>query len=314
MSRPVRLLMTGATSFSGAWMARACAEAGIEVHAAIRSDRAAYDGVRSHRLAMLGGSVTLHPGAVHRAGALAALIAEVGADVVGYHGYPMEGFRSPDYDALGAAAALTADLDAELAAAADAGSAIVYTGTVYEPGPVAGAEARAAVSAYGLSKRVAYERLRLAGSRAGVPVHRFVIPNPFGPLEEGRFGNHLATAWGRGETPVVRTPRLVRDNIPVRELAVRYAAFVLAGDGRAASLEPSGYIESQFGFAGRLAEAVGVRLGRVLPLEALWDAPVEEPLVVVNDGRTSASFAANESAYWDEYAEHLRQLMAVSGS
>ena len=42
---------------------------------------------------------------------------------------------------------------------------------------------------------------------------KFVIANPFGPLEEPRFTAYLAREWLGGRSAVVRTPEYLRDNI-----------------------------------------------------------------------------------------------------
>lgn len=308
----MRVLLTGASSLTGAWMAAACVNAGLDVHVALRSDPRSYTGFRARRLAMLGDSVRWHSGIRHGDSTLARLIPGVRPDVLAYHAHPMTGFRGADYDYLGAAAEMTADLDSELRALADCGASVVYTGTVYEPGAQSGPGAHPAVSRYGISKRIVYEALRLGAAGVGVPVYRFVVPNPFGPLEEGRFGNHLAELWGRGETPVVRTPDYIRDNIPVAELGDRFAGFLRAGHGRPVVLEPSGYVESQGHFAERLAREVGARLGRTLPIDSVRKAPYPEPMVITGDGMPSASLAANEERHWSAYAAFLDELMGTS--
>ena len=55
--------------------------------------------------------------------------------------------------------------------------------------------------------------------RIRAPFGKFVIPNPFGPLEEPRFCAYLVRTWKKGETARVNTPLYVRDNIHVSLLA-----------------------------------------------------------------------------------------------
>ena len=50
---------------------------------------------------------------------------------------------------------------------------------------------------------------------AGLPLGKFVIPNPFGPFEEPRFCAYLIRQWQAGQAAEVRTPAYVRDNIHV---------------------------------------------------------------------------------------------------
>ena len=70
----MRVLLTGASSLTGAWMAAACVNAGLDVHVALRSDPRSYTGFRARRLAMLGDSVRWHSGIRHGDSTLARLI------------------------------------------------------------------------------------------------------------------------------------------------------------------------------------------------------------------------------------------------
>ena len=76
-----------------------------------------------------------------------------------------------------------------------------------------------AFSPYGLSKgltaAIVSHRCREFGLRYG----KFVIPNPFGPLEEPRFCAYLVRTWRNGEVARINTPAYVRDNIHVSLLA-----------------------------------------------------------------------------------------------
>ena len=300
----VSVLLTGGTSFTGVWFADTLACADVKVHLALRAPVSAYQGARQARLRILPASVMVHEGVQHGDGTLASLIREIGPDVVGFHAHPMDSFRDAGYDHVGAVAAMTAALPAELDAAAATGSRIVYSGTVYEP-----RAERPAVSAYGISKNTVWEHLRFGAVAREIPTTRFVIPNPFGPGEEGRFGNYLAATWAKGELPVVRTPDYVRDNIPVEELAVRYLGAVTEPSGKTDTVNPSGYIETQGEFALRVAREVGSRLSRDLPVDALIDTPHPEPAVVVNDGSHSSTFELREKEYWDRYANFVAEQL-----
>jgi len=81
---------------------------------------------------------------------------------------------------------------------------LLVTGSVFEPGAGQGG-ALPAFSPYGLSKAFTSETFRYLCDRHGVSFGRFVIANPFGPMEEPRFTSSLVRAWRAGETPQVRT-------------------------------------------------------------------------------------------------------------
>lgn len=292
-----RILVTGASSFTGEWIVRALA-AEHEVFCAITQASAdAYSGERRARLDRIAAVATLVPDIRHD-DSLAQAIDEVRPGVLVAHAHPMDGFRNAEYDAAGAWAAMTAHLIGQMEASAAAGTRWLYSGSMYEPTPE-----RPAVSPYGISKRAVWESLRLAGLQAGVEVARITVPNPFGPGEEGRLGTYLAATWLKGETPAIRTPDYVRDNLPVTELAACYARAVDAWP--AAPVEPSGYIESNRDFVSRVAREVGARWGRELPVDFAQGAPHPEPMNVANDGDNLSGWADREAAFWDDYAAFL---------
>ncbi|WP_187270772.1 NAD-dependent epimerase/dehydratase family protein [Lacisediminihabitans profunda] len=300
----MRILLTGASSFTGSVLANGLVAAGHEVHAALRGPDGGYDGVRGNRVASLSTKVTAHFGVSHATGSLARLIAEVRPHALLVHAHPMDGFKNADYPLLAAVGEMSDRIPEQMDALVDGGGThVVYSGSYYEPSSGLGTFRHAAVSPYGLSKAMVYELFRLHAEQRGLGMRKFVIPNPFGPGEDGRFGNYLARVWAEGDVPVIQTPNYVRDNIPVQELVARYVRYVAHLDVAPPELRPSGYIETQGEFARRMAREIGARLGRRLDVDQREDAPHPEPLVIANDGSRSAEFGELESAYWDAYAE-----------
>ena len=109
----------------------------------------------------------------------------------------------------------------------DGGSkGVVLTGSVFEQNEGAGEPPLVAFSPYGLSKGLTAEVVRHRCHEFGLRYGKFVIPNPFGPLEEPRFCAYLIRSWKKGEVAQVNTPDYVRDNIHVSLLAAAYAKFV----------------------------------------------------------------------------------------
>ncbi len=298
--------MTGASSFTGTAFANGLIEAGHEVHVALRAADGAYEGAKRERVNALSAGITHHSRISHATQSLSRLITELRPDTLFVHAHPMDGFKNADYPMLSAVKEMSDRIPEQLDALADAGGAhIVYSGSYYEPSAGVGTFAHPAVSHYGLSKSVVYELFRMNAEQRRLGMRKFVIPNPFGPGEDGRFGNYLARVWADGDTPVVQTPDYVRDNIPVQELAARYVNYVSQLNAAPLELRPSGYIETQGQFARRVAREIGARLGRQLDVDLREDSPHPEPLVLANDGSRSVDFAEHESAYWDAYAERF---------
>jgi nucleoside-diphosphate-sugar epimerase len=284
----MKLLLTGISSFTGSWFADALASAGHEVVAPLRGTLAGYDTARRQRLERLGNRVRVVESAPFGSDAFLRLLAEPGPfDGLCHHGAEVANYRSPDFDVAAALQNNTAGLRGVLTTlrATNSRAFVVLTGSVFENDEGRGEEPLRAFSPYGLSKGLTWQAFRYYCGVVGVPLGKFVIPNPFGPWEEPRFTAYLVRNWKEGKTPSIQTPDYVRDNIHVDLLALAYAAFVVRrADGSEAVLRanPSGYVESQGAFARRFAAEMARRTGRACPVEALVQKDFVEPMERVN--------------------------------
>lgn len=308
----MRILFTGASSFTGYWFVRELAAAGHEVVAACRGD-GTYEGVRAERIQRLRAGCDVRFGCAFGSDAFLDLVraAPNGFDALCHHAAEVGDYRSPDFDPYRAAAANLRRLPEVLRALKDKGCGrLVLTGSVFEQDEGAGSAPLRAFSPYGLSKGLTAAAAAFYADREGVALEKFVIPNPFGPLEEPRFTSYLMRCWRAGETAGVQTPRYVRDNVPVELLARAYAAFVAGGPARGAvrRLNPSFYPESQGAFAGRVAAAVRARLGLACALDLANQTNFPEPPVRINtDLLDAAKLGWEEDKGWDDFVEFYRQ-------
>jgi nucleoside-diphosphate-sugar epimerase len=307
----MKVLLTGASSFTGYWFAHELSRAGRHVVAPVRGASKDYrDGTRAERVRRLSALVEVVENAPFGSDRFMDLAKAGGFDILCHHAAKVGDYRSPDFDIAGALAENTANLRTVLETLKRGGlSGVVLTGSVFEQDEGAGETPLVAFSAYGLSKgltaAVVSHRCREFGLRFG----KFVIPNPFGPLEEPRFCAYLVRSWKKGETARVNTPNYIRDNIHVSLLARAYAKFVgdtASGAGRG-RLNPSGYVETQAAFAERFAAAMRPRLGMVCALELGKQSDFSEPLMRVNvDSAHHYVGTWKESVAWDEVAEGYR--------
>ena len=74
-------------------------------------------------------------------------------------------------------------------------------------------------SPHGLIKQITSQTTEFYASHAGLHFSRFVIPNPFGALDNPKLIDYLCREWYAGRTPQIRTPLYVRDNIHVELMA-----------------------------------------------------------------------------------------------
>ena len=303
----MRILLTGASSFTGAWFARELAQAGHQVTATFTAGPEAYDGLRRERIERFTGACLPVWNAPFGSPAFLELCGQ-GFDVLCHHGAYVTNYRSDDFDYLAALAANTRGLDTVLGRLGGGGlGRVVLTGSVFEADKGAGNSPMRAFSPYGLSKTLTASVFRFHCERAGIPLGKFVIPNPFGPYEEPRFTSYLMRTWAKGDIASVRTPAYVRDNIHVPLLAKLYAGFV-AGHGEV--LRPCGYVETQGCFAGRFAAAVKERLGLECGLDLAVQTEFPEPLVRINtDIPDTAGLDWDEVRAWDDIAAYYRRLL-----
>jgi UDP-glucose 4-epimerase len=307
----MKVLLTGASSFTGYWFARALHETGVEVVAPLRSAVSSYaEGVRAERVKRLRSVAEIVEEAPFGSNRFLEVADTGDYDVLCHHAAHVGDYRSPHFDIPGALAENTANLRAVLKILGRSGlCGVVLTGSMFEQNEGAGEAPLAAFSPYGLSKGFTAAVVSHRCREFGLPYGKFVIPTPFGQLEEPRFCAYLIRSWKKGEIARVNTPNYVRDNIHVSLLAATYAKFVgetAAGKGRV-KLNPSGYVESQGAFAERFAAAMRPRLGLACELEIGTQTEFSEPLMRVNTD-SAARYVGDwdEAAAWDQAADGYR--------
>ncbi len=304
----MKILLTGVSSFTGAWFAAGLARAGHEVVATVRGDVAAYSGVRAERIdhAAQAGVTFLEGCAFGDPPFLEALPS---VDLVCHHGAEVRDYQSQDFDILGAVAQNTHHAKAVFErCAAEGVKGFIASGSVFEPDEGLGEAPLRAFSPYGLSKGLSWQVQHFWAGQMGVPIGKFVIPNPFGPMEEARFCAFLMRTWAKGGTAEVRTPAYVRDNIPIDLLTNAYLAYAedMAIGRASAKAAPSGYVETQGRFAGRFASEIGSRLGIATPLALADQRSFPEPVMRVNPPSIRAGW--DEAGFWDRAAAYYQSL------
>jgi UDP-glucose 4-epimerase len=307
----VKILFTGASSFTGFWFAGRLAAAGAEVTAALRGRPATYQGVRAERVSRLAHAVEIAPDCPFGGERFVDLIRARSFDVLCHHAAEVRDYRSLDFDVAGAVAANTLNIRETLTAFCErGGKAVVATGSVFEAQEGTGPSPRRAFSPYGLSKGLTWAIVDYWCETLRIPASKFVIANPFGPFEEPRFVAHAVSLWARGETLEVRTPRYLRDNIHVDLLAMAYAKFVAeagaGGTGR--RFGPCGYLETQGAFAERLSRELAARLGFEGRLRLAQQTDFSEPMARINlDIIDPAAYGWDERRAWDALADYYRE-------
>lgn len=308
----MKVLFTGSSSFTGYWFIKELASAGHDVVATFRRASDEYaDDLRQKRIAGLSRICRPIFGTSFGDDSFLGLIKENSFDLLCCHGAEVTNYNKPEFDFARAVANNTFRLPEALDALAGRGCLkVLLTGSVFEHDEGAGSKDLRAFSPYGLSKGATWQVFRYHAQMRSMALGKFVIPNPFGPLEERRFTHYLMKCWSEEQTAMVNTPAYVRDNIHVSLLAKYYGHF--AGNLREgiSKINPSGYIDSQGAFAQRFATQIRQRLGWKCEFVLKHQTEFAEPRVRINtDCVDVAAFDWSETAAWDGVAAYYEQLL-----
>jgi UDP-glucose 4-epimerase len=309
----MKILLTGASSFTGYWFAKELASAGHEVFAVFRQHEYA-DELRQARVKALTEICRPIYDTSFGDDKFIGLIKSASWDLLCHHASEVTNYKSQDFDVTAAVESNTHRLPLMLDLLRDAGcSKSVLTGSVFENDEGVGSFPLNAFSPYGLSKGLTWQIFRYYAQSRQVSIGKFVIANPFGPYEEPRFTHYLIKNWFAGTRPVVNTPSYVRDNIHVSLLAKAYVRFVSTLASGVSRINPSGYVESQGSFAQRLADEMRGRTGLKCEVELKAQSDFSEPRIRINTDLADAkTLNWTESIAWDELAEFYSRRMSQS--
>lgn len=304
----MKILFTGASSFSGLWFVRELALSGLQITACFQNPLNHYHGLRRQRIDQLLPLCQPHFGCSFGSPEFLQTIAASSWDLFCHHAADVTDYKSPDFNIAAALANNTRNLKQVLLALKEKNChKVLLTGSVFEQNEGAGSDHLPAVSPYGLSKGLTTEVFRYYTTLLGMKLGKFVIPNPFGPFEEPRFTSFLAKAWFAKMTPRVQTPDYVRDNIPISLLAKAYCQFALKLTAQPGfeKFNPSCYVESQGAFTERFARAMRSRLALPCAFELQSQLEFLEPKVRYNTDKLKLDW--NEEAAWDETAHYYQK-------
>ena len=149
----MKILFTGASSFTGFWFVKTLAAAGHEIVCPVTRNVVDYADIRLWRVEMLKPVCRFVPQSPFGSENFLKIIRENRFDLLCHHAAEVRNYKSPDFDADRAFHYNTLNLREVLAAIKPRGlKAVVTTGTYFEPDEGAGDMPLRAFSPYSLSK------------------------------------------------------------------------------------------------------------------------------------------------------------------
>lgn len=316
----MKVLFTGASSFTGLWFATALSTSGHDVHVTFTRESAdAYgDGVRGRRVQRVAERCTPIYSCQFGDETFLNRIHSESYDLLCHHAAYAGNYKSEDFDVCGAVASNVRQVRAVLGSllASNSSARFIFTSSYFEGGTGAGSDRLPNFSPYGLSKSLTSQVLQFYCAQLGIACGRFVIPNPFGPWEETRFTAYLMREWHAGHIATVGTPAYIRDNIHVSLLTAAYLKFIDSmpiGHGYL-QRNPSGYAESQGAFAQRVAREVSKRTNWPCQIELAKQVAFDEPAVRINfEPVLPSEFDWSEPQAWDQFVDYYTAELPLIG-
>jgi nucleoside-diphosphate-sugar epimerase len=301
----MKILLTGASSFTGHWFANYLAKKGHQVFATYTRDNAeAYEGMAKERVKISSKLITPVWASKFGDKRFMDLLIEEHFDVLCHHAADVTNYKSEAFDVSAALENNTHNIYNIFKTLKSTGCrAVVLTGSVFEKNEGAGTMPLKAFNPYGLSKSLTSDVFSYYSASFGIKLGKFVIPNPFGPYEEPRFTTYLIKNWVQDKTPGVNTPAYVRDNIHISLLAATYVDFVeriKTEDMAYQKINPSGYAESQGMFTQRFSDAIKNRTDLKCNFELGHQTEFPEPEIRINTSLATGICDWNEDDAWKE--------------
>ena len=304
----MNFILTGASSFTGYWFSKCLAERGHRVTAIFPREEKSYQGIRKERVKHVCTWTTPVFGASFGDPLFLKTVLTHPVDLFCHHGAYVADYKSPSFDFALALSQNTQQIENVLRSLKDKGcEKILLTGSVFEQREGGGERSHLPVSPYGLSKGLTSDVFAYFAHALNFKLGKFVIPNPFGPYEEGRLTTYLAKQWLQKEVPEIAFPDYIRDNIFSSLLAKAYAFFAESLDdgSKFQTFRPSGYVEAQGVFVKRFSEEMEKRLGVKCPFRLKKQTHFSEPFFRTNSTHLDPDhYAWCESDAWDLLATY----------
>lgn len=236
----MKVLLSGVSSFTGCYIARALVDDGHEVIATLTRSQKEYtdpvlvERIKHSKVSHFVENVSFGSESFQKS------IQQLKPQAFINHGLNISGYRSPDFDIQKCVSNATVNLESTFEKLVEAKTLFIHTGTVFERQDDRNYPA---YSPYGEAKSLIWEKIQDCAEDLGLAISKVMIADPIGPYENrDRLAPILFKKWKSGEAVEVMNPDFIWDRLPVEWLAQVYVRAIKNGTGRL--YRPSAFVAS----------------------------------------------------------------------
>ena len=229
-------------------------------------------------------------------------------DIFCHHFADTKNYKLNDYDIYSALKNNTKNISNCIQLLKDKGlKHYIYTGSYFEPKEEFTRD-YSSFSLYGVTKSLTGQIIRHYCYKNNVSYKKFVIPNPFGELEdENRILSIVADQWVKKKVFTIKHPEYLRDNVPIIILSKCYSYFVLKKNIKIFS--PSFYQLSNLNFISRFSNEVKKRSEFKCEFKYLDDSYYHEPKKKYNYHQIKPShYGLSSKQIWDDLVKYYLKI------
>ena len=304
----MRILFTGASSFTGYWIVNQLKKDGFDVVLVLNKfESNPLDELRKKRLTNLINDFKVYLNIEYGSREFFELIRNIKFNIFSHHFFYTKDYKNQNYNISESLLNSVGDISKLFdIIKRKKCNTIILTGTYFEEGE-GGKENNFPVSPYGLAKTLAYKIFNYYSKINNIKLSKFIIPNPFGPYEDYKFTSYLADNWLNNKIPLIKTPSYIRDNIPVDLLAMSYSYLIKENlkNNHILKIAPSGYIGSNKKFAEKMATELLKRLKIDCKFKTEKQIDFSEPLKRFNINNMFKIIKNyKEDLFWDNLSRY----------
>lgn len=287
------VIMSGVSSFTGYWFAKELKEAGVETIGTLTREINEYTGLERARIELLQArGVVIRDQLPTQSKKYLELLDSFDRPTLALHGAPTAATKNADYvRTISEIYATIPELFFELK---QKKGSVIVTESAYQ-------YLNKSVSRdYGIAKAVLSEIYTGYAEKLGLDISRFVIGNPFGPLQGGRLASYIMECLSKQHKVELKKPDDIQNNQLIFPLAREYSALAQSNPKlRPRTLVPIQYVETNRQFLRRLTLGFKEYQKLIAPKPEAIDAP--EIYLPLRDGDFKKIYS--QPADWKIYFE-----------